>query len=121
MLEVVGDRADAKDDPILMRGDNTAAVSWISRCGGARNIRACLFMRMFGRVEIKGGLEPHCKQIPGVRNTLADGVSRWPRVILADKVIERTNSDDCSDQCIGTRGKGIFDTVVQTKSILKRA
>ena len=30
MLERIGDRADAKRDPILMRGDNTAAVSWIA-------------------------------------------------------------------------------------------
>ena len=32
MLELVGDRPDAAGDPILMRGDNMAAVSWISRC-----------------------------------------------------------------------------------------
>ena len=57
MLEVIGDRTDAKEGPILMRGDNTAAVSWISRCGGrARDERACLPMGMFGRLEIiKGG------------------------------------------------------------------
>ena len=54
MLELVGDRADAKADPILMRGDNTVAVSWISRCGGARDKRACLLMRMLRRLEIKG-------------------------------------------------------------------
>ena len=53
-LELVGSRADEKGDPILMRGDKTAAVSWISRCGGARVKRACLLMRMFGCLEIKG-------------------------------------------------------------------
>ena len=61
MLELVGDRADEKGEVILMRGDNTAAVSWISRCGGARDKRACLLMRMLGCLEIKGGLELHCK------------------------------------------------------------
>ena len=118
MLELVGDRADAKGDPILMRGDNRAAVSWISRCGGARDKRACLLMRMLGRLEIKGGWNHTAKHIPGVQNTLADGISRWPRSVLADKVRELTNSDEWSEQDIGERGKGIFDTVLQTKNIL---
>ena len=55
MLELVGDKVDERGDPILMRGDNTAAVSWISQCGRARDKRACLLTRMLGR------LEPHCK------------------------------------------------------------
>ena len=54
MLQLVGDRAGAKENPILMSGDNTAAVSWISRCGGAREKRECLLMRMLGRLEIEG-------------------------------------------------------------------
>ena len=45
-------------------------------------------MRMLGRLEIKGGWDHTAKHIPGVLNTLADGISRWPRVILADKVRE---------------------------------
>ena len=98
MLELVGDRADAKGDPILMHGDNTAAVSWISRCRGARDKRACLLMRTLGRLEIKGGWNHTAKSIPGVRNTLADGISRWLSVILADKVRELTNSDALSEQ-----------------------
>ena len=35
MLELVGDRPDAAGDPILMRGDNMVAVSWVARSGGA--------------------------------------------------------------------------------------
>ena len=37
MLELVGDKADAKGNPILFRGDNMAAVPCISRCGRARD------------------------------------------------------------------------------------
>ena len=120
MLELVGDRVDAKGDPILMRGDNTPAVSWVSRCGGARDKRAGLLMRMLGRLEIKGGWNHTAKHIPGVRNTLADGISRWPRVILADKVRELINFDDWSELDFGTRGEGIFDTVLQTREILSK-
>ena len=35
MHELVEDRSDAAGDPILMRGDNMATVSWVSRSGGA--------------------------------------------------------------------------------------
>ena len=76
MLELVGDRANADRDPFLMRGDNTAAVSWISRRGRARDKRACLLMRMLGRLKIKGGWNHTTKHISGVRNTLADVMSR---------------------------------------------
>ena len=54
ILELVGGRADAKGGPILMRGDNSAAASWIYRCGGARDKQACLLMRMLGRLKIRG-------------------------------------------------------------------
>ena len=53
MLELVGDRANAMGDPVLMRGDNTGTMSWISRCRGDRDKRACLLMRMLGRLEIR--------------------------------------------------------------------
>ena len=41
-------------------------------------------------------------------------------MILADKVRELTNSDDWSEKDIGTRGKGVFDIVLQTKNILSK-
>lgn len=76
MLEFVDDRPDAKGDPILMRGAKISAGSWITRCGGARDKRACLLMRMVGRLKLKGGWNPTAKHIPGVRNTLTDVISR---------------------------------------------
>ena len=118
MLELVGDRPDAAGDPILMRGDNTAAVSWISRRGGARDKRPCLLMRMLGCLELIGGWNLTAKHIPGAQNTLADGISRYPRLVLADKVRELTNSTEWSEQDIGSRGSGIFDIILQTTNIL---
>ena len=97
-----------------------AAVSWITRCGGARERRACLLMRMLGRLELTGGWNPTDKHIPGVRNTLVDGISRWPRLIVSDNVKELTNSNEWSEQDIGSWGVGIFDLVLQTKNILTK-
>ena len=120
MLELVGDTPDAEGDPILMRGDNVAVVSWITRCSGARDKRACFLMRMLGRLEITEEWDPIAKRIPGVRNTLADGISQWPRSVVAGKVKELTNSNEWSEQDIGSGGAGIFDLVLQTKNILTK-
>ena len=56
MLEVTGDRP-ASIDPTAMRG-------------GARDQRACLLMRMFGRLEVKGRWSHVAKHVPAVQKTL---------------------------------------------------
>lgn len=48
MLELVGDKPDAESDPILVRGDSTAVVSCVVRCGGESDKKACLLMTMLG-------------------------------------------------------------------------
>ena len=40
---------------VLLRGDNVSAVSWLNRCGGARDKRAALVIRIMGRLEITSG------------------------------------------------------------------
>ena len=120
MYELVGDRPESKGGPILMRGDNFAAVTWVNRCGGAMDKRAGLMMRMLSRLEIQGGWRYDAKDIPGVQNTLADGVSRWPQSELADRVRQFTNTDDWSEQSIGARGEPLRDIVLQTKTIAPR-
>ena len=117
MVGQVRDRPDAEGDYILMRGDNRAALSWVTRCGGATDKRACLLMRMLARLELAGGWNHTAKHIAGVQNILADGISRWPRSTLADKVREQTNSSDWYEQNSGTLGSGIFDIVLQKKNI----
>ena len=92
----------------MMRGDNVAAVTWVHRCGEARDKRACLLMRILGRLEIKRDWSHDAKHIPGVQNTLADGISRWPRAELPGKIRELTNSDDLVEQPIGPQGENIF-------------
>ena len=52
---IMQDRPDTQGDPVLLRGDNVAAVSWINRCGGSHNRRASLAMRLLGRLEITSG------------------------------------------------------------------
>ena len=120
MHELVGDRPETEGDPILMRGDNVAAVTWSNRCGGAKDKRAGLMMRMLGRLEISGGWGYNAKHIPGVQNVLADGISRWPRSELAAKVRQLTNTNDWREQPIGPRGERLCEIVLQTKNIAPR-
>ena len=77
-------------------------------------------MRMLRRLEIKRGWNPTEKHSPGVQNTLADDISRWPRLVLADKVRALTNSNVGSEHDTGSRGSGIFDLVLQTQNILSK-
>ena len=65
MLELTGDRPASVGDTIATRGDNMAPITWVNMCGGARDKRACLLMRMPGRLEIKGGWSHVAKLIPG--------------------------------------------------------
>ena len=120
ILELVGDRPDTSGDPLLMRGDIMAAVSWLSRSGGATEKRTCPQMSWLGRLKLAGGLDHNAKGIPGVQITLAGRISRWPREMLADKVRELTHSSDWREQSIGPRWSGICDIVLQTKNILTK-
>ena len=119
--ESIGDttyRPECKGGLFLMRGDNFAAVTWANRCGGARDKRSGLMMRMLGRLKIQGGWRYDAKHIPGVQNTLADGISRWPRSELADRVTQLTNTGNWSEQSIGARGERLCEIVLQTKTLL---
>ena len=59
--ELVEDRPESKGGSILRRGDNFAAGTLANRCGGARDKRAGLMMRMLGHHENPRGLEVRCK------------------------------------------------------------
>ena len=111
---IVGDRPQTAGDAVLLRGDNVSAVSGVNKCGGAKDRRAGLLMRLLGRMEITGGWCHIAKHIPGLDNTLADGISRWPE----DKVHENgtilTNDDGWKEENIQAHGRKIFSLLLQT-------
>ena len=51
-------------------------------------------MIILRRLALVGGWNHAAKHMPGVQNTLADGISRWAREMLADKVRELTHPSD---------------------------
>ena len=62
----------------------------------------------------------HREAYPGVKNTLADGISRWHRAALGSKVRKLTNSNDWSEQEMGKPGADGFNIVLRTRNIVNR-
>ena len=116
MLQLVGDWPDGAGYPILMRRVYMAAVGVSNRWGDRQKRRPYpmtnLPMTMLGRLKLALGGNHAANHIPGVQNTLADRISRWPRVILADKARELAHSNGWYEQPIGGRGRGFFDVVL---------
>lgn len=65
--ELTGHRSVSVVDTVAVHGDNMAAAMWVKTCGGARDRRVCLVMRILGRLEIKGCWRVMAKHEPGVR------------------------------------------------------
>ena len=112
---IVGDRPQTAGDAVLLRGDNVSAVSWVNKCGGAKDRRAGLLMRLLGRMEITSGWCHFAKHIPGLENTLADGISRWPENKVHEHVARLTNDDGWKEQNVQAHGKKIFSLLLQNK------
>lgn len=100
-------------EPLSMRGDNASVVSWVNRCGGSRDRRAGVLMRMMGRMQIETGRRPVAKHIRGIDNVLADGIPRWPADQLQVRMIKLTGEQGWKYLDVGHRGKTILDVVLQ--------
>ncbi|CAB1116852.1 unnamed protein product [Ectocarpus sp. CCAP 1310/34] len=99
----------------MMRGDNVSAVSWVNRCGGSRDRRAGLLMRLLGRMEIENGWCHVAKHIPGRENTLADGISRWKSEDVEVNVERLTHSNNWRMQDIGDTARETIEMILQEK------
>ena len=104
------DRPEYAGDTVLLRGDN---VSALNRCGGARDKRAALVMRIMGRLEITSGWSHKAKHIPGVLNVLADGISRWQPDQIAEKLRSHVNEGDCRQVPLGQNSLEFLTILLQ--------
>ena len=111
---ILHDRPDTQGDPVLLRGDNVAAVSWINQCGGSHNRRGSLAMRLLSRLKITSGWSHDAKYIPGVQNVVADGILRWPNTEIAQKLQTRVQGQ-WRERKIGDGGRAFCETILQPK------
>lgn len=56
-----------------------SAVYWVNKCRGAKKPRGGVLTPMLGCLEIRSDWRCRARHKYGVSNTLADGISRWPR------------------------------------------
>ena len=103
-------------DCVLLRGDNEASVAWIRRCRAGREPRAGALMRMLGVVEVSSGWHFQAEHVPGVLNSVADGISRWesndvlPNLRLAAPHVSWQAVD------LGARGRAMCSAVLGSSS-----
>lgn len=78
IVEIKGDRPEAKGEATMMRADNESAVAWVKKCRGWGSRDARLGALTRGRGENRGGKSwLHTRHFSGVENILTDGITRW--------------------------------------------
>ena len=107
------DRPEYAGDTVLLRRDNVSAVSWLNRCGEARDKRAALVMRIMVRLKITSDWSHRVKHIPDVLNVLADGISRWQSDQIAKQLRSHVNEGDWRQVHIGQSGLEFLSILLQ--------
>ena len=87
-------------------------MSCVNRCGGARDKRASLDLRLLGRLEITSGWSHIAKYIPGVQNVIADGNSRWPKAEIASN-LRSLVTGEWTEQDINDMDPGFLYSLLQ--------
>lgn len=85
-----GDRPREDGNPILLRGGNSSAVAWVNKRSRSRDQQACALMTLLGRIEVARSWNCLATHVAGTSNDLADGVSRWHRDQIGDRVAQDT-------------------------------
>jgi hypothetical protein len=62
---------------LLLLGDNTSAVSWISKAGTTRNAAAGTLVRALGALAVATEVSFKAQHVQGVDNVLPDAISRF--------------------------------------------
>ena len=77
MIAIRKDRPGRAGEAVLLRGDKSSAVQWVTNCkGGKDNVRAGGLMRILGALEVRGKWCFQAKHVAGVDNSLAELITR---------------------------------------------
>jgi hypothetical protein len=88
VIVACGGRPRVGGEVVLLRGDNTAAVQWIRRRGGASDERSRAALRLLAAVEMGGGWSFDALHVRGVHNKLADAITRLPDCVAVQRYLE---------------------------------
>ena len=131
-----GNRPRHPRDTVLMRGDNSSACCWVNKCRGGKEPRAGAVMRVLGCLEMGSGWCFRAKHIKGVRNTLADGISRWeprnsiptelhrlrPDIAWHEQILDQEGLDLCTETLAASKSAALLrirlDGLMRQASVL---
>ena len=105
MIVLSGDEPPYDEASVLMRGDNSSAVSWVNKCRGGLEPRSGALMRLLGVLEMRSKWRFKAKHVKGVNNDLADGISRWERCSVSDNLTTLYPHVVWCEQDLGCRGR----------------
>ena len=101
---------------ILMRGDNQSAIHWINQCRAGREPRSGALMRMLGWLEVRSGWCFRARHVKGVKNTLADGISRWDRASIPSALRNCRPDIAWQEQDLGQAGAGLCTGILASST-----
>ena len=117
LLIVKQQRAPAgASDRVLLRGDNEASVAWIKRCRGAKEPRSGALMRLLGVIEVSSTWHFDAEHVPGVFNSVADGISRWEPDDVFDKLCSVAPNIAWQVVDLGSEGRAMCSAVLGPSS-----
>ena len=120
MLVVVGgwvwSRRDAAGKVCYQKGDNMSAIHWVNRCTGGTEPRSGAFTRMLGCLEMDSGWSFRVKNVAGIANTLADGISRWQRASINFPPREFRPDINWQEQRLGFAGEAFCSEVLASST-----
>jgi hypothetical protein len=83
-----GQRPQLGGETVLLRGDNTSAVQWVRKRGGAADKRAQVALRLLAAVETGGGWSFDANHIAGKLNVCSDGITRLSSLDAVQRMLE---------------------------------
>ena len=111
-----GHRPRRPADCVLLRGDNSSAVTWVNKCRGGKEPRSGALMRMLGLLEIDSGWVFEAKHVPGILNDVADGISRWPLKDVSSNLLSRRPDVRWQMQDLGSEGRHLCSCILAAGS-----
>jgi hypothetical protein len=76
VLAIISEREVLRGSVVLLRVDNMSAVSWLNRLR-LNHLWGQSWMRLLITVSLSFNIRVMCSHVPGVKNSIADGLSRY--------------------------------------------
>lgn len=83
----LGERPVWESECAVLQGGSDCAIHWVNECRGGREPQSGALMRLLGVLEMVGSWHFSAQHVPGVINTLAVGISRWPSISAQCKIV----------------------------------